>query len=137
MRTNAAGLQPSRDIEQTVRRAFRTAHLLTASIRQAESAVLKAIDSLDLDVETGESLFQNVILGAVRCPSIESSSNESFEPLELQAVLRLPENLRRCFVLRVLVGFSQPACARLLNMTVATVNEYTCAALQRLAGVNR
>jgi DNA-directed RNA polymerase specialized sigma24 family protein len=137
MQTSAAGSQPSRDIEQTVTRAFRTAHLLTASTRQAESAVLEAIDSFDPDVDTAESLFQNAILAAVRCPSSESQSNESFEPLELQAVLNLSENLRRCFVLRVLLGFSRSACGRLLNMTVATVNEYTCAALQRLAGVDR
>jgi DNA-directed RNA polymerase specialized sigma24 family protein len=137
MQTNAAGLQPSRDIEQTVSRAFRTAHLLTASIRQAESAVLEAIDSFDPDVDTAESLFQNAILAAVRCPSSESQSNESFEPLELQAVLNLSENLRRCFVLRVLVGLSHRSCARLLRLSVGTVNEYTCAALQRLAGIDQ
>ena len=64
MQINAAGLQPSRDMEQTVSRAFRTAHLLTASIRQAESAVLEAIDSFDPDVDTAQSLFQNAILAA-------------------------------------------------------------------------
>lgn len=136
MQTNTTGLKPSRDMEQTVSRAFRTVHLLTASIQQAESAILRAIDSLDPDVDARESLFQNAILAALNCPSSESQSIESLGPPELHAVLRLPENLRRCFVLRVLVGFSQSACARLLNMTVATVNEYTCAALQRLAGVN-
>jgi DNA-directed RNA polymerase specialized sigma24 family protein len=135
--TNALALEPLRDIEQTVSLAFRTAHLLTASTQQAESAVLEAIDSFDPDVDTGETLFQNAILGAVQCPSSQSQSTESFEPPELQAVLSLSENLRRCFVLRVLVGLSRRSCARLLRLNAGTVNDYTCAALQRLARVDR
>ena len=137
MQTNGAGLQLLRDIENTVSKAFRTAHFLTTNIRQAERAVLEAIDSFDPDRDTGESVFQRAVLAALKCASSEWQPTESLEPPELRAVLSLPDNLRRCFVLRVLVGFSRPACARLLNMTIATVNEYTCAALQRLAGVNR
>jgi len=137
LQTDAVALQPLRDIEQAVSLAFRAAHLLTASTQQAESAVLKAIDSFDPDVDTGETLFQNAILGAVQCPSSQSKSTESFEPLELHAILSLSENLRRCFVLRVLVGLSRRSCARLLRLNVSAVNDYTCAALQRLAGVDR
>ena len=137
MQINAARLQSSRDIEQTVGMAFRTAHLLTGNIQQAESAVLEAIDCFDPDVDTGETLFQNAILAAVQYPSSQSQSTESSEPIELQAVLSLSENLRRCFVLRVLVGLTRPACARLLHLNVGAVNDYTCAALQRLAGADR
>ena len=45
-------------IETTISLAFRTAHLLTASVHQAESAVLKAIESFDPDGDSEETLFQ-------------------------------------------------------------------------------
>jgi len=134
MPTNAA--QPLREIEQTVERALRTAYLLTASVQQAEGAVLEAIDGFDPDRDTNEALFRNAIRAAIQRRSSRSQSAESFEPLELRAVLGLPEDLRRCFVLRVLVGLSRPACARLLHLDAGAVNDYTCAALRRLAGID-
>jgi len=134
MQTNATAPQPRRDLERAVGMALRTAHLLTASIQQAERAVLEAIDAFDPDRHTGEALFRKAIRAAIQLPSSQSTSVESFEPLELRAVLGLPDNLRRCFVLRVLAALPRPACARLLNLTAGAVDDYTCAALQRLAG---
>jgi hypothetical protein len=52
---------------------------------------------------------------------------------ELRAVLNLPGDLRRCFVLRILAGFSGQACGLLLRLSVRKVDEYTCLALHRLA----
>jgi len=138
--TGTATRMCERRIVHTISRAFRTAHLLTASIQQAESAVLEAIDSFDPDGETEETLFRYVVHAAVRS-SVEhilpSASNQSesamFLPVELQAVLNLPPNLRRCFVLRVLVGLSRQICARLLRLDARRVDQYTCAALQCLA----
>ena len=134
METDAAGLQPLRDIEQAVRLAFRAVYLLTASVQQAEGAVLEAIDGFDPDCDVQEVLVRNAIRAAVQCPSGQSLSSKTFEPPELRAVLGLPENLRRCFVLRVLVGLSQADCARLLRLNLQAVNDYTCAALRHLAG---
>ena len=40
-----------------------------------------------------------------------------------------------CFVLRVLIGMSKQACAQLLGLNVHIVDECTCIAMQRLAGI--
>jgi hypothetical protein len=127
------------DIEHTISKAFLTAHLLTASTEQAESATMEAIDSWNSDEETGEALFRSVLDAAVRVQMrhVSSSSNqcdmaESYLPVELQAVLRLAPQLRRCFVLRILVGLPPQVCARLLHLHSRRVDWYACAALEFL-----
>ncbi|HTS27310.1 MAG TPA: sigma factor-like helix-turn-helix DNA-binding protein [Bryobacteraceae bacterium] len=136
MRTKRADGKRAGDLEWTVAVALRTAHLLTASLQQAERAVSKAIDGFDPEVDTADTLFRNTIRAAVQSPPVQSQATEPVGPVELHAVLGLPENLRRCFVLRVLAGLPRAACARLLNLNAASVNENTCAALERLAGLN-
>lgn len=131
-----------RSIEHTISQAFRTAHLLTASIQGAESAVLEAIDSFDPDSDTEEALLPYVLHAAVQSavehmlPSAldQPKSTEPLLPVELQAVLNLSPNLRRCFVLRFLAGVPVQACARLLHLDAGQVDEYSCAALRCLAG---
>jgi hypothetical protein len=125
-------------IETTISLAFRTAHLLTASVHHAESAVLKAIESFDPDGDSEQKLLQSAMHAAVHTPvgarpQPASFQTASFVPVELQSVLDLSQNFRRCFVLRVLVGMSRQACAQLLRLTVRSVDYYTCAALQCLA----
>ena len=115
--------------------AFRTAHLLTGTLQLAERAVLQGIDRLDPDRISEDSLLQNTIAAALRINSSEPAPAESMDPVEMRAVLRLPEELRQCFVLRVLVRLPRPACARLLELNAGVIEDYTCAALQRLAGV--
>jgi hypothetical protein len=129
-------------IERTIRRAFRTAHLLTADVRQAEIAVLKAIDLFEPEVDTDETLFRHTMHAAVLSPtepmpraaSHRSEATDSFVPVELQAVMNLSRDLRYCFVLRILAGWSRLACARLLRLQGRSVDRYTGAALQCLAG---
>ena len=106
------------------------AHLLTANVNQAEEAVLIAIDSFDPDTDTDESLFQSAISAAVRLPWRTPNLSRVFLPAELQSVLNLPGELRRCFVLRVLLGMSRQACAALLRLNVRSVERHTCNALQ-------
>jgi DNA-directed RNA polymerase specialized sigma24 family protein len=132
------------DIEHTISRAFLTAHLLTASTEQAESATMEAIDSWDPDEETEEVLFRSVLDAAARAQIeyVPSSSNKcdvagSYLPAELQAVLRLAPQLRRCFVLRILVGLSPQVCARLLHLPSRRVDRYACAALECLGSLDR
>jgi hypothetical protein len=127
-------------IEDTISLAFRTAHLLTASVHQAESAVLKAIDSIDPDGDSEETLFGSTMHAAVgpvehklQSTPNQPASTGSSVPIELQGVLNLSKDLRRCFVLRVLVGMSRQACARLLRLNARRVDQYTCAALQCLS----
>lgn len=129
-------------IERTIRRAFGTAHLLTANLQQAESAVLKAIELFDPHVDTVEALFQYTVHAASLNPTEPMPSaashppepTNSFLPVELQAVLNLSRDLRHCFVLRVLAGWSRLACARLLNLQGRKVDRYTCVALRCVAG---
>ncbi len=146
MEHNATGIEGRQcGIENTIGMAFRAAHLLTASVHLAESAVLRAIDSFDPDGDSEETLFQSVMHAAVQgaiearlsSASNQSASTGSFVPVELQSVLDLSQNLRRCFVLRVLVGMSRRDCARLLGLNTRSVDQHTCAALQCLANLDR
>jgi DNA-directed RNA polymerase specialized sigma24 family protein len=132
------------DIEDTISRAFLTAHLLTASTEQAESATMEAIDSWNPDEQTSEVLFRSVVDAAARAhvkhaPSISNKSGvaESYLPVELRAVLRLTPQLRRCFVLRVLAGLSPQVCAQLLHLHSRRVDRYACAALECLGGLDQ
>ncbi len=129
-------------IENTIRAAFHMAHLLTASTQQAESAVMEGIRLWDPSAETDEMLYQYVLHAAVSGePKVGSSRNKPisagpFLPEELQAVLGLSANLRRCFVLRVLAGFPRQVCARLLHLHATVVDECTSAAAACLAALD-
>jgi len=124
------------EMSSSVRLAFRTAHLLTASVSRAERAVLKALDRFDPDRDSKRALLRYAISAALHQRSGVQQSNQLFDPVEIRAVLALPDFLRRCFVLRSLVRLSPSACARLLHLSEAAVNDYTCAALRLLAGVD-
>ena len=123
-------------------RAFRTAHLLTADVRQAETAVLDAIDRFDPSRDPAEMLLMHTMRAAIRDPAEPSTHQpvaspeapETFVPTEMRAVLGLSRDLRRCYVMRILAGVSQEASASLLRLSTRTIDEYTCAALLRLAG---
>jgi DNA-directed RNA polymerase specialized sigma24 family protein len=125
-----------RRIKQTIGRAFLAAHLLTASTEQAEDAVVEAMESWDPDDDSDEVLFHQVLRSALQADieGVSSSSNDldSMLPAKLKAVLRLPPQLRHCYVLRMLVGLSRQACARLLHLHSPEVDHYTREALQRL-----
>ena len=142
--TMAAMCEETREgnTDHAISRAFLTAHLLTANRKQAESAVLEAILHCDLEAGTEEAFLYRVAYAAIQVQVEYESSNvgepvpaESLPPVELQAVLDLSPQLRRCFVLRVLVGLPRQVCARLLHLSVLIVDQYTCAALERLAGI--
>jgi DNA-directed RNA polymerase specialized sigma24 family protein len=131
--------ETQRRIKQTIGGAFLAAHLLTAKTEQAESAVVEAMESWDPDDDSEEVLFLQVLRSALQADveCVPSSSNDadslnSMLPAELNAVLSLPPQLRHCFVVRMLVGFSREICARLLHLHSRQVDQYTRAALQRL-----
>ena len=113
---------------------FVVAHLLTGSLEEAERATITAIDSLPPGAVTERSLFQAVLETAARSQLSESSASESEAhlPVELRAVLQLPPQPRRCFVLRMLAGLSRQACERMLSLSSEQVNAYVCAALEHL-----
>src|ERR1700680_4612829 len=89
--------------------AYRAAILLTGSARPAEEAVVRAIESIDIDAATSEELLRLTVIASMRImPSAElpeiSASGEPLLPVDLQNVLRLPNRLRQSFVLRVLLA---------------------------------
>jgi DNA-directed RNA polymerase specialized sigma24 family protein len=144
--TQAETWEAERRIDGTTSRAFLAAHLLTGSAEQAESAVMEAVDSWDPDDDSEEALFERVLNIALRGPISDApDSPASFLPPELQAVLRLSPQLRRCFVLRILAGLSRQVSARLLRVDCRRVDQYTSAAIKvlpfltarRSAGVQR
>src|ERR1700680_1347482 len=89
--------------------AYRAAILLTGSARPAEGAVLRAIESMDIDAATSEELLRLTVIASMKImasaeqPKI-SASGEPLLPVELQNVLQLPNRLRQSFVLRVLLA---------------------------------
>jgi hypothetical protein len=133
----AATPQAVEGIMPIIDRAILTAHLLTGSLQEAERAALKAIDSWNPDEEPGDVVFNNVLEAAARAqlqPNTSySDASGSHLPNELKKVLGLKPWLRRCFVLRILLGLPSQACARLLFLDSQQVDEYTCAAVQSLA----
>ena len=129
--------ESKRLLERTLAKAFHAAHLLTASLRQAEAAVLEAIDRFDPNRDTDETLFRYALRASVEAPAEhQEESTPRLLPPELQRVLNLAREFRHCFVLRILVGMSMQACAELLGFNVRSVEEYTCTAMQRLAGLD-
>jgi hypothetical protein len=113
--------------------------LLTRNIESAEAAVLDSIQSLSL-AELSEDLLQQVAINAVSRPDAdrrhanpeEAESALHVLPPELRGVLCLPSNLRRCFVLRLLLGRTRGFCARVLHMTPREVDHDTVAAVRSL-----
>jgi len=66
-------------VNHGIDRAFLTAHLLTASIEQAEGAISGAIGLWNPDKESEEILFKNVLDAAARAP-VEPAATISSHP---------------------------------------------------------
>lgn len=111
--------------------AFVIAHLLTGSAELAENATLDAIASWNGE----ESLLEQVAQSAARVQPAQKASKASggYLPEELRAVLGLPAEPRRCYVLRFLVGLSSAHSARLLDLSSDEVDRRACAAAEALA----
>jgi len=117
------------DIGQALDKALLTAYLLTGSMERAEAAVVEGIGLWDPH-DRSEALFQTVVHAAVERQGKDTADWPL--PVELQSVLGLPPELRRCFVLRILMGLPRQACGRLLRLDARAVNQHTCSALKRL-----
>jgi hypothetical protein len=122
-------------------RAFRTALLLTGSAREAEAAMVDAMRSADREAMSDRELFLGTVVAALDRRYEASAQTEDLDqvssilPIELMRVSRLSLDLRRCFILRVLAGFSREECSRLLHLEVRRVDEAASAAAQELARI--
>jgi DNA-directed RNA polymerase specialized sigma24 family protein len=123
--------------EDAVTRSFVTAYLLTADARRTEDAVSEAIDLFDPQADSEEGLIRIAIAAALQEVPLQLGPTQPQLrlPAELRAVLRLANDVRQCFVLRVLVGLSEQSSGCLLGLDVRRVREYVCAAVRQLAGV--
>jgi hypothetical protein len=119
--------------DEALDKAYITAFLLTGNSARAEAAVLEGIQTMVCDGISGDALLQGTLMASVASPAEQEGDTSSLPP-ELRRVLRLSPDLRRCYVLRVLVGLSREACARILNTGIHHIDELVCASARALAG---
>jgi hypothetical protein len=127
------------NLDGPVAKAFFTALLLTRSPQRAEAAVMESIHLMNPDERFDEAILCGVIDASIGISNeAQTVSPEELQeafaalPLELHGVLGFPADLRRCFVLRILLQLPREACARILNITTNRIDEYTCEALWSL-----
>lgn len=125
-------------------RSFLSAYLLTKNAAEAEKAVLDAIENWDIEKHDEQQFLEftprvvasqmEVVTSTEPC---EGSKLDICIPVELRHVMELPADLRRCFVLRTLVGISAQICAETLLLTVSQVQGANCEAMHALAVLDR
>jgi hypothetical protein len=121
-------------IGETIHEAYLAAYLLTGCAELAESAVLNAVEAWRPERQSERELFMLALKAATVRGSTgpEPVANHLALPPELEAVLRLPRELREAYVLRFLTGVSREASAELLGISRAKLDEYASAALASL-----
>lgn len=113
--------------------AFWVAVLLTGDKARAEEVVQEAIEFLDADDLSTDALLIFVSTLALHSGGDKSELPEM--PEELQNVMRLPRMMRQCFVLRILLGFPEGRCARLLHAEDWQISEAVVEAVSWLSVV--
>ena len=107
------------ELSAAVCNAFNVALLLTGDMNSAEHVALEAIEALDPEDLSAESLLCKVIdisIPHLRDSVEQTSRNWPTLPIELRNVLGMNGSIRSCFVLRVLLGLPLELCARLLHL---------------------
>lgn len=101
---------------------------------------MEAIDQWNPEEQDEEQLFQITVRTTVQRQMIASAGGsyegritDYYLPAELRRVLELSPELRRCFVLRVLVGLPSKICAQMLQVDVLQIDEYSCEAMKMLS----
>jgi hypothetical protein len=128
---------------ETLENAFIVGLLLTGSIERTETAVLESVRFSCPDDLFGETLFRRVLYGSLEMGAETSGSSRwnelnramSILPFELRCVLALPQDLRHCFVMRILVGLPREVCAWLLHIDIPEINQRTQSAMLELSGM--
>jgi hypothetical protein len=117
---------------QAFEMAFRTALLLTGTMKTAEAAVMQGIGACE-DLSPRGLLIEAVRF-AVRRRTKSSDSPYEIEclPTELRRLFWLRLLPRHCFVLRILMSLSPEVCTELLEISVAEFEDALYAALIEL-----
>jgi DNA-directed RNA polymerase specialized sigma24 family protein len=125
---------------ESLRTIFITALLLTGRVRLAEATIVRGFDRLDdPGSASDDELLRTTVLASACFPdwrNVPEREDLSFLPPELRHILRLPSDLRKCFVLRVLRAVPCESCARLLGLDVGTVDRNTGLAAKALAAIS-
>jgi hypothetical protein len=136
------GNEPDAGTLEAFQKVFIAALLLTGSAARAECSMLEGIRTVGKDEVSGEAVLHATLRAAIvlqgsrgeERSEMQDSSISSL-PLELRRVLLLPASLRRCFVLRLLVGLPMRECSRLLSIEACQVEQNTVSAAVELAGI--
>jgi len=125
------------DFEQDLSRGFFTTLLLTGNLADAEAALGDAIDAVQPEPASNDSLLRRAVEAAVKLPLVSTRDDlaNSRLPPELKRVLSLPAAMRRCFVLRILAATPRDECAELLQIGTDHVDELTCLAARELSRI--
>ncbi len=135
--TAMAGFDLRSEVTELLDQAFLTAYLLTRSEAMAERMVCLAIESLGAEQLRSRALIARTLSlcvelngGAFNAESLGSGTLPL--PEELKAVTELEPAMRRCFVARVLLGFSLRDCVALLQSDPVTITSNLLEATRRL-----
>ena len=124
--------------EAVLSMSFKAAFLLCADAELAEAVVIEGLENDDSDEISLERLVTCAVLDGslARFPAVRKACQRfRFLAPQLRSVLNLQDDLRRCFVLRTLVGLSAQKCAVLLNLSPESVNERAGTAAKELAQI--
>lgn len=140
--TNAGEVEDVKQYVSTIHKASLIALLLTGSVEEAENTVLEAIALFEVGQDAPEALLMITIAEAVRRPSSRQTykrakGRSSMLPWQLSAVLYLSPQLRHCYILRILLGWSREISADLLGIDTTQVDECTRTAVVRLARIHK
>jgi hypothetical protein len=136
------GNEPDAETSEAFQKMFIAALLLTGSAAGAECSILEGIKTLDQGEVSGAAALQGTLKAAV-VPQIRRERlaiqdlSASGLPIELRRVLLLREDLRRSFVLRLLVGLPLCECSRLLSLETCQVEQNIVSAALALAVIRR
>jgi len=126
-------------MNETLEDAFIAGLLLTGSVERAEAAVLESVRMSCPDDLFSQSLFRRAVHYSIdQCIELKNKRHSDLDrarsilPFELRCVLNLSQQLRYCYVLRMLIGLSREVCAWLLHMDTSQVDLHTCAAMLEL-----
>ena len=126
-------------LDGAIAKAFFTALLLTKSPQRAEAAVAESIDYLNPEEPFEEAVLRGAVCAAIYASAGALPPNQQEEeaalaalPRQLRGVLGFTPNLRRCFVLRILLQLPREVCVRILHLTMKEIDQYTCEALWSL-----
>ena len=123
----------ARTQDEMINSAFVTAYLLTGSAAAAEASVEEAIERWDPS-SGAPALIQQAARTALS-RRVEDL-NDFLVPALLTRVMKLPGYMRRCFVLRHLVGLPAAATARLLCLADSDVDQFTSDAMRSLVSAS-